>query len=128
MVLSTSAAHMSPVVVLLSWISLPDNFPSVRDVTTTRLLDVSSRNEGAFFDVCVLMVFDGGGFGSDYDDNHFDSTFQFRLHLSSGVSSVASLPLVRTGVASGGVAYKRCREQKRRVVADARRLGTPYVT
>ena len=78
LVLSTSAAHMSPVVVLLSWISLPDVFPSVRDVTTARLLDVSSRNEGAFFNVYVLLVFDGGGFGADYVDNHFDSTFQFR--------------------------------------------------
>ena len=68
---------MSPVVVLLSWISLPDDFPSVRDVTTARRLDLSSRNEGAFFDVYVLMVFDGGGFGADYVDNHFDSTFQF---------------------------------------------------
>ena len=45
---------------LLSWISLPDDFPSVRDVTTARLLDVFSRNEGAFFDVHVLMVFDAG--------------------------------------------------------------------
>ena len=56
---------------LLSWIALPDDFPSVRDVTTARLLDVSSRNEGAFFDAYVLMIFDGGGFGADYDDNHF---------------------------------------------------------
>ena len=78
MVLSTSAAHMSPAVMLLSWISLPDNSPSVRDVTTTRWLDVSSRNEGAFFDVYVLMIFDGGRFGADCDDNHFDSTFLFR--------------------------------------------------
>ena len=78
LVLSASAAHMSPVVVLLSWISLLDDFPSVRDVTTALLLDVSSRNEGAFFDVYVLMVFDGGVFGADYVDNHFDSTFQFR--------------------------------------------------
>ena len=77
-VLSTSAAHMSPVVVLLSWISLPDDFPSVRDVTTARLLDVFLRNKGAFFDVYVLVIFDGGVFGADHDDNHFDSTFQFR--------------------------------------------------
>ena len=63
---------------LLSLISLPDVFPSVRNATTARLLDVSSRIGGAFFDAYVLMLFGGGGFGADYDDNHFDSTSQFR--------------------------------------------------
>ena len=39
----------------------------------------------------VLMVFDAGGFGSDYDDNHFDPTFQFRsASILPGSSDVFS--------------------------------------
>ena len=112
LVISTSVAHMSPVVVLQSWISLPDDFPSVRDVTTARLLDVSSRNEGAFFDVFVLMIFDG--IRADYDDNHFDSTFQFRsVSILKGSSRFFLCFLFLLLASQTGVSHQRHQRENR---------------
>ena len=64
-----------------------------RDVTTARLLDVSSRNEGAFLDVYVLAVFNGDGFSADYVENHFDSTFSGPFCISSRFLNVFTIPL-----------------------------------